>query len=549
LLPQTEKTSKGKTMPYSQDLRATNATECDRTRPDMIAGRGGGYGFEISDVDRLTRFLVLGHEGGTYYASQRERTFETVDCIDRLLQIDPTGASVVDLIVNVSSRGRAPKNDAAIFALAYVASKSNHPASYRALDAVPNVCRIGTHLFDFLEACKTLNRGWGTAFKRAINQWYDRSPIALARQVTKYAQRNGWSQRDVLRKCHFKTDDPDLNQVLQFVTQPAKWYNEHENGNAPVTTAARYLAAVKEAQIPNVSERRLCELILEFGLPREVIPTTALNSVAVWDALLQNMPLTAMIRNLGKMTSIGLIKPFSEASTLVTEALGNAEQLAAQRVHPITLLLALKVYQRGRGVRGSLRWNPDQQVSAALDTAFYTAFGHVRPTNKRLMLGVDCSGSMMHNCFGSDLLSCREAAAAMAMLAVRTEPNTFIHGFSTEFVDLGITKTDSLTRVMQKTRNVPFARTAVSVPMTFANSHNIEVDTFIVYTDNEVNYGPHPYQALQEYRQKTGIPAKLAVFGMENSNFTVADPNDAGMMDFCGFDEAAPNLLADFITS
>jgi 60 kDa SS-A/Ro ribonucleoprotein len=387
------------------------------------------------------------------------------------------------------------------------------------MSKVSDVCRIGTHLFTFLGYCKTLNRGWGQNFKRGVASFYERSPLALAKQVTKYAQRNGWSHRDVLRKCHFSTGNADLNQVLQFVTQPKKWFDAHMTGVAPIT-----------------------------HLPREVLPTTCLNDVAIWDALLDNMPLTAMVRNLGKMTSIGLIKPLSDASNKVVTALHDTDGLKRQRVHPVTVLLALKTYARGAGVLGSLRWNPDQQVLNALDDAFYAAFDSVEPTGKKLVLGVDVSGSMTCPTLGSPILSCREAAVVMAMLAARTEQQTFIHGFSTTFVDLNITSRDTLDSAMRKTARLPFASTRVATPIEFALNNGIEADAFCVYTDNETNRGPHPYQVLQEYRDKTGIPAKFATFGLANSNFTVADPNDPGMLDFVGFDAAAPTLLADFLT-
>jgi 60 kDa SS-A/Ro ribonucleoprotein len=113
----------------------------------------------------------------------------------------------VQTIVDVSLSGRAPKNDPAIFALAYIASSKNCEAASLALGNLKAVCRIGTHLFDFLIACKTLGRGWGKGFMRHVGEWYDRDPEKLAMQVTKYAQRNGWSHRDVLRLCHFKTED------------------------------------------------------------------------------------------------------------------------------------------------------------------------------------------------------------------------------------------------------------------------------------------------------------------------------------------------------
>ncbi len=56
----------------------------------------------------------------------------------------------------------------------------------------------------------------------------------------------------------------------------------------------------------------------------------------------------------------------------------------------------------------------------------------------------------------------------------------------------------------------------------------------------------HPVQALRAYRQKTGIGAKLVVIGMVSNGFTIADPNDSGMLDVVGFDTATPSIIADF---
>ena len=44
--------------------------------------------------------------------------------------------------------------------------------------------------------------------------------------------------------------------------------------------------------------------INECAQPREAIPTQSLNELEVWDALLQRMPLTALVRNLGKMSPL-----------------------------------------------------------------------------------------------------------------------------------------------------------------------------------------------------------------------------------------------------
>jgi 60 kDa SS-A/Ro ribonucleoprotein len=77
-----------------------------------------------------------------------------------------------------------------------------------------------------------------------------------------------------------------------------------------------------------------------------------------------------------------------------------------------------------------------------------------------------------------------------------------------------------------------------------------EYDTFIVYTDNETWHGNiHPVQALRDYREKTGIDAKLIVVAMTSTGFTIADPNDKGMLDVVGFDTSAPNIISNFIAS
>lgn len=529
-------------MTYSKDLKPGVCTEKVHGQ-NMIKGLGGGYGFEVDDLERLRRFLILGHEGGTYYADQRKLTVESVECLDRLAQSNPIGC--VMEIANVSKAGRAPKNDPAIFALAYLASKTGTSVSLLAMERLKDVCRTGTHLFDFLNNCKDLGRGWGSAFKREVGEWFNRHPMSLAKQVTKYQQRNGWTMRDVLRKCHFNS--PDQNQVLRYVTQRDKWWNEPCNSEDPVTA---FLLAVEEAKNPATTNGRRADLIREFELQREHMPTEALNDLDVWEALLEKMPLTALIRNLGKMTSMGLLKPLSAASQRVANTLRDTEALKDQRVHPVAILLASRVYQSGHGVQGSLSWNPVQPIVGALDDAFYLAFDHVEPTNKRFLLGVDCSGSMegwAANCVGSPLIKARIAAAVMAMLGARTEPNTHICGFSTSFIPLNIHSRMSLNEVIRVTQNVPFGRTNCAAPIEYATNNNLDVDCFCIYTDNETNHGSHPYDALRRYRDKTGIPAKLAVFGFANSNFSVAKPDDKGMMDFVGFDAAVPTLLSEFV--
>lgn len=86
------------------------------------------------------------------------------------------------------------------------------------------------------------------------------------------------------------------------------------------------------------------------------------------------MPMTAMIRNLGKMSSIQLLKPLSEYSKIVCDRLKSQDALKQARIHPFNVLLALKTYQQGHGDKGKLTWTPDQSIVAALNEAFYMSF-------------------------------------------------------------------------------------------------------------------------------------------------------------------------------
>src|SRR5450756_2367141 len=85
----------------------------------QVPNSAGGYAYPIDDWARLQRFLVLGTEAGTYYATEQKLSRENAEAVVRCIAAD--GRRTVDQIVEVSRAGRAPKNGPAIFALALAA--------------------------------------------------------------------------------------------------------------------------------------------------------------------------------------------------------------------------------------------------------------------------------------------------------------------------------------------------------------------------------------------------------------------------------------------
>ena len=144
-------------------------------------------------------------------------------------------------------------------------------------------------------------------------------------------------------------------------------------------------------------------------------------------------------------------------------------------------------------------------------------------------------------------LTPREGAAALALVQARTEPRCQVMAFAHQLVPVEISSRARLADVLNTTADLPFGGTDCALPMLHAIERRLEVDTFVVLTDSETWFGKiHPVQALRQYREKTGIPAKLIVVGMVSNGFSIADPSDAGMLDVVGFDASAPAVMADF---
>jgi 60 kDa SS-A/Ro ribonucleoprotein len=157
----------------------------------------------------------------------------------------------------------------------------------------------------------------------------------------------------------------------------------------------------------------------------------------------------------------------------------------------------------------------------------------------------------------------RVGSAAMALITAAVEPNhEFVaftngpyrsahsaRGFGSGISSIAISPRSRLDHVVKAVSDLPFGGTDCALPMVWAAENKVPVDIFCVYTDSETWAGDiHPVQALRAYRHKMGIGAKLVVIGMVSNGFSIADPDDGGMLDVVGFDTATPSVIADFAT-
>ena len=524
---------------------------------DMAQNSAGGYVFQVDNWTRLNRFLILGTEEGTYYVRTRPHTLDNTTAVRACINEDSERA--VRIIEDVSTGGRAPRNDQALFALAMCVKFGNPATRAAALQALPKVARTGTHLLTFVRWLRGMGGGMGRSVKRAIGNWYLRPEDAtyyqtqdVTYQAIKYRQRNGWTHRDVLRLTHPSPQNAETRELFKWITHP--------DGYTPSENTPEQLSVFLELQNTATDKEAAALLAAHRFLSWEMVPSQHRTAV-VWQALLdRGMPITALLRNLPTLTRLGLLDPMSDNTQQVAARLNNHHALTGGRVHPMSMLIALLTYKAGGSERSKHTWNPTDAIVDSLSDGFYAAFPRTDPVARRVYIGLDVSGSMGYaNLLGVPGFTVAAAAAGMASCLIRKTERYIIRGFAgdgtgwglmsrgTVMRHLEITRTTSVADAVAHTDGMTFGTTNCALPMIDAANENIPVDVFVILTDNETWVGDvHPTNALRDYRNKMNIPAKLVVCGMTSTGFSIADPNDQGMLDVAGFDSSVPALVEEF---
>lgn len=544
-------------MPNINPLTAVNTHtlpgQAHPVSPQQVRNNAGGYTFHPTAQQLLERFLILGTYGGTYYVSEKQFTQDNVDFIRHMVQTREE--DVIETLTRISVEGRAYRNAPVLFTLAMVFAVGKNKTLAR--ETLPLVARTSTHLFEFAQYVDNLS-GWGRAKRRAVADWYTtKTPQNLAYQLVKYRQRNGWTHRDMLRLSHPTGLDPDLAGFIlgkPFRTLP------------PIVEGYLRMRDTTTAQdaLTILDNRKYQDL------PWETIPTAHLTDARIWKTLFRNKQLTgqALLRNVTRLAKLGTFAD-NEFREEYIAALTNRTMIQKTRLHPINYLNAAVAYTEGTLNRRTSHffttertqeWDVHEDLADALTEGFHAAFTTIQPAGKRTLIALDVSSSMEQPALGIDL-SCAQVGAAVAMTVAKTEPDSTIVGFTSKniaastgwwvnepsLVNLGINAATTLPEAMKKIREQTFGGTDCALPMMYAAQNGIPIDTFVVITDCETWAGNlHPHEALRQYRHMTGIPARLAVLGVASNGFTIADPDDAGMLDVVGFDADCPKILTDF---
>jgi 60 kDa SS-A/Ro ribonucleoprotein len=327
----------------------------------------------------LQRYLILGASDGVYYAGDPRLSVERAGVVLECLAED--GLRVVNAVLEAAGSGRAPRLDPVLFALAVAASPkyADTAVNAAALKALPSVAHTAIHLKKFATYV-TAHRGWGRSLRSAFADWYLQMPVRdLAQQMLKQRRRGRWSHSDLLRLSHPKPENKAQSVLF-------RWAVEGELSRVSGELLYGDLKQVYGFEIAKKAsdKREVIDLIEAYQLTYEMVPERWLAFADIWEALLDNMPYCAMLRNLGKLTSAGLITSQGESTALVAARLVDNRRIARAKANPVTLLDTLVAFRQKHDVPA---------ISSALETAFYASFANLNPLGRRTGIALDSAAA------------------------------------------------------------------------------------------------------------------------------------------------------------
>lgn len=175
----------------------------------------------------------------------------------------------------------------------------------------------------------------------------------------------------------------------------------------------------------------------------------------------------------------------------------------------------------------------------------------VSPTGKRYLVAVDVRGPMAHGRalgLGGAVTPAEASALVLQALLKTGDPVTAVAFSARGLTTLAVDAETSLADISRRMRETPMGPVDVSLPLRWAKEESRSFDVVLVCTDNQTQgWTSHPAQALKEYREACKLPqARFVVCAMCSRGFSLAAPDELGMLDIAGCDGNTLQLIQDF---
>lgn len=341
-----------------------------------------------------------------------------------------------------------------------------------------------------------VKRGVGDAVRR---MWSERS-------LLKYdTESHGWRWGDVLDLTHPAPadDKPWQGDLFTYALHRRHGYP----GQVPETlTMVRRNALLRSEGSPGdwLSPSVLRDAGMTWEDALSAVGSTV-DKARLWEALIPNMGVMALIRNLRNFDEAGVS---DKAAQVVIDKLTDPEQIARSRQFPYRFLSAYRAAP-------SLRWG------YALETAMKHATANVPAFRGRTLVMVDTSASMRHSVSGDSQVRHLDVAMLTGVvLAHKSTGPVDLVGFADQWFDYPVTKGGSILRGIDgMNRLVGTVGHGTNTANALAANFRAH-DRVVIVHDGQFGHWRYNYASVS-----ASVPAHVPLFSIDTTGYK-ASPVD-----------------------
>ena len=448
--------------------------------------------------EQYLQTLLTNTLGNTYYATKDELLQESVRIHADMLKTDAEfAAKAMTFARNEGFMRLQP-----IYGLAQL-SRVNPSLFARTF---PHVIKIPSDLSDFLTILRGQGRGeGGRAVKRQVAKFLNEVSEYWA---LKYNGRGrGYSIGDMIATSHAKAKDERQNQLFRYAMG-----KETSLDNLP------QLAAFEALKHAKTDEGRI-RCIQQGRLPYEVVTGAIKPTRDVWNALLEQLPTFALLRNLNTLDRADVL---DTQKLYIEQRLTDIDALRKSKILPFRFLTAYNTIQKS--------WLRD-----VLRQSVELTFNNLPTLEGKTAVFLDISGSM-----NGEYL--RIGSVFALALFKKTNGDSLFWLFDEYVHDPKPSRVDSILTQAEKIHTI--GGTDTGAPVRQLLQHRQVFDTIIIITDEQQNTGSAFYRELQTYRNKRNKLAKAFVIDVAPYNSAMVPPVDKQTHYIYGWSDTVLSYIA-----
>ncbi len=442
-----------------------------------LKNREGYPAYKRPLEEQYLQTLLTNTLSNTFYADKNELFQETVFVHDQMLQVN--SEFVAKALPFARQKGCMRLQP--VFGLTKLAQ--THKELFK--EIFPQVILIPSDLQDFMTILEGSGRGQGgRAVKNTIAKWLNQN-LSEYWAIKYNGKGRGFSLADIIQTIHPVPDSEQIGMLFKYLIsgecgfQDGKIYAYEQLKKAE--TLAEQIHWIREGQLPHEVVTGVCKMTPEL-----------------WNALVPEMPVFALIRNLNVLDRAGVL---DTNRNLIERKLTDREVLRKSKILPFRFLNAFNAIEKA--------WAKD-----VLRQAVEMTFDGLPEIPGKTAVFLDISGSM-----NGEYL--RIGSVFALALFKKTKGNGVFWLFDNAVHDPKASLHDSI--LTQAERITAQGGTDTGAPV---RALRTRVDNIIIITDEQQNSGSPFYKELVNYRKKYNANARAFVIDLAPYRSGMVPPAD-----------------------